>query len=286
MERSKEQLVRVFNWVCRDIQDGGYENSYGEFVKFPNFSRLKKESRMYDELPKLKDVPYFSKTEIYCQNIDSYLKAIEMGSKCAVLNMASARNPGGGVASGSRAQEEELCRRSNLIYSLYSYTSLGRKLFGFDNTSKNTYPIPHYGGIYSPYVTIYKKANTYENMDNPKQCSVISCSGIVHPTIDEKTGLMLKRYERPIKRKIREILRIAIVNNHSKLVLGAFGCGAFKNPPKQVANLFKEVLEEDEFSHSFEEICFAIIEDNNSKRLHNPEGNLKPFSEVFGLKVI
>lgn len=87
------------------------------------------------------------------------------------------------------------------------------------------------------------------------------------------------------KRKIRTILRIALDNNHTKLVLGALGCGAFKNPPSHVARLFKEVLEEPEFIGAFEEICFAILDDGNSGRDHNPNGNLKPFADVFGEKI-
>lgn len=283
---TQSELIRVFNYVCNDIENGGYENELGNFIEFPNMKKLKKGTKMYEEIGKLdkNSLPHFDNTEIYCQNIDSYLKAIEMGEDCAVLNMASARSAGGGVTNGAKAQEEELCRRSNLIYSLYSFTPLGKRLFGFDNTSKATYPIPTYGGIYSPFVSIYKKVQTYENMNNPKQCSVISCSALIHPELDISTGLMLERYVRPVKRKIREIFRIAILNNKSKLVLGAFGCGAFKNPPKHVALLFKQVLEEDEFKHSFEEICFAIINDHNCKRQHNPEGNLKPFVDIFGMR--
>jgi uncharacterized protein (TIGR02452 family) len=82
--------------------------------------------------------------------------------------------------------------------------------------------------------------------------------------------------------KIRTILRIALAHGHDSLVLGAFGCGAFRNPPKHMAELFKAVFAEDEFINRFRKIVFAIVEDHNSRREHNPEGNLKPFMEVFG----
>jgi uncharacterized protein (TIGR02452 family) len=74
---------------------------------------------------------------------------------------------------------------------------------------------------------------------------------------------------------------VAIKHGHTKLVLGAFGCGAFGNPPRQMAELFKKVLAEKEFYGFFSEICFAIIEDDNSTKC-NKEGNYKPFKEVFG----
>jgi hypothetical protein len=36
----------------------------------------------------------------------------------------------------------------------------------------------------------------------------------------------------------------------------------------------------------FELIAFSIIEDSNSGKEHNPEGNVKPFSKVFKCDVI
>lgn len=280
---NRGNLIEVFNLVRADIENGSYVyNTINDCISVPfvNMNKLKKGTTMYDEIGKLSTHPFYDSPNIYCQNIDSFEKAIELGSDCAVLNMASSRNPGGGVLNGSRAQEEELCRRSNLIYSLYSFTPLGKE-FKFVNKSRS-YPIPTFGGIYSPYVNIYRKPNTYISLKEPKLCSVISVSGVIGPRIDKVTGMMTNGFPRMVKRKIRQILRIAILNNHSKLVLGAFGCGAFRNPPKHVALLFEEVLNEEEFKNSFEEICFAILEDNNSRRDHNPEGNFKPFVEVFG----
>ena len=40
------------------------------------------------------------------------------------------------------------------------------------------------------------------------------------------------------------------------MVLGAFGCGAFRNPPEVVAKLFKEAV--DDFGLLFETIEFAV----------------------------
>jgi len=65
------------------------------------------------------------------------------------------------------------------------------------------------------------------------------------------------------------------------LVLGAFGCGAFANPPNHMAELFKEVLLEKEFIKKFKFIVFSIFEDHNSNKRHNPNGNVLPFLEVF-----
>lgn len=279
--KNREELVKIYDRVISDIKNGYYENSFGEEIEFSGISKLKKDSVMYESLPPCDDHPVFPSTKIYVENTDTYLKAIEMGPKAAVLNMASHRNPGGGVSKGSRAQEEELCRRSNLLYSLYSFTGKGKELFS--NRKSESYPIPTFGGIYSPKVSIYRKPGSYLPYDEPFFTNVISVAGLLHPEIDSTTGLMLKKYIHIVKSKIRTILRIAIIHKHSKLVLGAIGCGAFGNPPKHIAKLFKEVLEESEFKNSFEEICFAILDDGNTGKAHNPEGNYKPFVDVFGV---
>ena len=65
-------------------------------------------------------------------------------------------------------------------------------------------------------------------------------------------------------------------------MLSAFGCGAFGNPPHHIAELFKKVIEENSYENSFKNITFAIINDHNAHKAHNPEGNYIPFVKVFG----
>ena len=83
------------------------------------------------------------------------------------------------------------------------------------------------------------------------------------------------------KNKMRTILRIGLRHGHDSLVLGALGCGAFCNPPSHIARLFHEVFEEPEFKNKYRLISFAILDDHNAHRAHNPEGNYKPFIEEF-----
>ena len=54
-------------------------------------------------------------------------------------------------------------------------------------------------------------------------------------------------------------------NQHDSLVLGAFGCGVFKNDPFTVAKIFRQHLESTEFKNSFKKIIFAI---SNAKMYH------------------
>ncbi len=81
--------------------------------------------------------------------------------------------------------------------------------------------------------------------------------------------------------KIRAILRIAAHHDQAELVLSAFGCGAFGNPPHHIAELFRDVLAEPEFAGVFRRIAFAVINDHNAFHSASPEGNYLPFERLL-----
>lgn len=63
-----------------------------------------------------------------------------------------------------------------------------------------------------------------------------------------------------LKNKMRQVFRVLAENGISHCVLGAMGCGAFRNPPYEVARIYKEVLQEAEWDGVFEEIVFAVLD--------------------------
>ena len=75
---------------------------------------------------------------------------------------------------------------------------------------------------------------------------------------------------------IRPILETAMDNGIEALVLGAFGCGAFRNPPQLVSQAFHSVLEEDGYKEHFAKIVFAIIGTSNRSN-----ENLNVFRRTF-----
>lgn len=74
--------------------------------------------------------------------------------------------------------------------------------------------------------------------------------------------------------RVRTILRIAVVEGRQNLVLGSLGCGAFHNPPKSVARIFKMVFGEEEFRGRFMGVWFAVIERGGSE-------NYEVFKEIL-----
>jgi uncharacterized protein (TIGR02452 family) len=207
--------------------------------------------------------------------LDVALKLKKLGFFPVVLNMASYKSPGGGYKYGAGAQEENLFRRSNY------YLSLG------DNNQKDLkrsqkYPIDPFNAIYSPSVTVFRdtEKNGYAFLPNPMDMSFIAMPAYNKPPLQNNNS-MTEEYAKNTKQKMRIIFHVALENKHDVVVLSAMGCGAYKNPPRQIANLFREVLSEPAFRGRFRAVIFAIFDDGNTGLAHNPEGNFEPFDQTF-----
>jgi uncharacterized protein (TIGR02452 family) len=218
--------------------------------------------------------------------LDAAERLLGEGLNPCVLNMASGRTPGGGVLRGSSAQEESLFRRTNLFVSLYQFAPYASK-YGLER-SKDHYPLPEAGSVYSENVTVFRRSEKQgcAFLERPFKVGIVSVAAISHPSLERQEGrLRLSAPDASLtQEKIRSILRTSALHKHDALVLSAFGCGAYANPPEHIAELFRQVFAEKEFVGRFKKIVFAIFDDANSRKEHNPEGNLRPFERVFGGK--
>ena len=88
------------------------------------------------------------------------------------------------------------------------------------------------------------------------------------PTAAELTAVFAQRW--------RRVLSVAAEQHAEVLILGAFGCGAFGNPPEVAAKAFTDVI--DEYRRCFETIEFAVF----SGRPDSP--NYRAFSGIPGMK--
>ena len=185
------------------------------------------------------------------------------GNKIAVLNFASATTPGGGVRKGSSAQEEALCRVSNL-YLCLTDKKLWESFYQKNRDAKNNIHTDDI--IYTPDVMVIKN-DDYKTLQESDyfRVDVITCAA---PNLREVPANSFNRDEgEPIqlsdeelykvhyKRAIK-IMEVACANNVEVLILGAFGCGAFRNNPNVVAKAYKDAVEH--FRHAFKEIEFAV----------------------------
>jgi uncharacterized protein (TIGR02452 family) len=69
---------------------------------------------------------------------------------------------------------------------------------------------------------------------------------------------MNKEEKERVKNKIRSIVYTALENNHSNLILGAWGCGAYGCDQKTMATLWKDILE-NEFRYYPLNFYFVIL---------------------------
>ena len=281
----KELRTRLFRNTVELVNSGYYITEEGVKVTFDSTNKMVSGTQFYTHDFSVQDIKGCGTTTTVevvsddCMAVGKRL--IDMGYKPAMLNMASRRNPGGGVATGAGAQEETIFKRSNLFRLLYQYAPYAAQ-YGI-TMSRFQYPLDrNFGGIYTPCVTIFREGEKrgYKLMAEPYNIAVISVAGMNRPDLTAD-GMIVPTLVEPIKNKIRTIFRLGIANGHDSLVLGALGCGAFRNPPRHVARLFHEVMLEEEFKNKYRHIVFAILEDHNSRRSHNPDGNLIPFKEEF-----
>lgn len=175
--------------------------------------------------------------------------------KTAVLNFANPENPGGGVQYGAMAQEECLCRSSNL-YPCLCDASVFNDYYEYHRNLKNTFYSDRL--IYTKDITVFKDDNDIPQILPERMwftVDVITCAApyIAKRKYTNSTALLLL-----FKSRIRNIFEAARDNKADVIILGAFGCGAFKNPPLIVAEAFRQVICEQDYFKCFRKIVFAI----------------------------
>lgn len=287
----RDLRAEVFQATVEVVRARGYRSpkSWVDLDPEGEYDALHRGTAFYEETDAPTTAPQrspFTVRQVGAVNRDCLEVAEDLardGPVPAVLNMTSRQTPGGGVFWGAGAQEENLFRRTNLLWSLYQFADFGREYGVPPSTKGHRYPIPrNSGGIYSPPTAVFRssEATGYAFLEAPFRVAFVTVPAIREPDVVEREGRpwLAPAMADGTRRKIRAILRIAARHAHADLVLSAFGCGAFRNPPHHVARLFREVLEEPEFDGCFRRVVFAIIDDHNARG----EGNYVPFVREFG----
>lgn len=254
---NRDELIEIY----RDTVD------YCKKQKFIIFTPIKYNYNQLDDSLNFRIPSSIAQVRVY--NSDSFdlaMKLIDSDSIPFVLNLASYKNPGGGVIRGARAQEEDLFRRSNYFQTLHA----------------KLYPMQKNEAIYSKAVYIIKD-NNYKLLYQPVIVSCLALAAIYNPEIEiGQNGLYRYKHDADrdiMRRKIDFIFQIALKNNHKNLVLGALGCGAYNNPPEEVALIFKNAVEKYKFY--FQRIYFAVLARPESKvAIHN----FNVYSNILDIK--
>lgn len=205
-------------------------------------------------------------TEIILDDTDSVSAIYNCNADeiVAVLNFASYKNPGGMFLKGSMAQEEALCHES-ILYNVLSAQRFQDEFYGPNHNRLNK---AMYGDdlIYSRDVLFIdeKAGNTYAD--------VITCAAPNAGTASEICHVKPEIIKANLKSRIQHVLYIALKNDIDVVILGAFGCGVFKNDPYDVATIFKDELDTT-FKGAFEKVIFAIPDSKSN--------NYKAFQDIL-----
>jgi len=172
--------------------------------------------------------------------------------KVCVLNFASATTPGGGVVRGATAQEECLCRCSTL-YSCLNTPNMWDGFYSAHRAANNQ--LNNDDIIYTPDVIVFKSDTVAPKLlpeEKWYNVDVITCAAPRLIEIKLDAAQLMKLQEK----RIRKILTVAADKGNEVVILGAFGCGAYRNSPQIVAQAAKKVIRD--FKHQFRVIEFAV----------------------------
>lgn len=179
---------------------------------------------------------------------ETVVKTILRYDNPLTLVFGSAKNPGGGVLRGSKAQEEDIALSSTWYFNVK------------DNTE--FYGIIHHDLTYSDKMLYAPEAYVLNNelgyLITPKKVSFI---GGAAPNINgmKSNGQIIneKSVYNILRNRIRGLLSFAELNNHKTLIVGAWGCGVFGLDPEKVAEMFKECINSQLYSGR---IVFSILD--------------------------
>ncbi len=274
--RDQDREIKMLQDTLQILERGCYEKN-GEKIKLKLTRKEMEDIQVYlpDDVEKNSSRSDFNPPFVMgghcvygCENMDSYALVRKRrtdvylsdtkGAKILVLNFANPVNPGGGVRSGARAQEEDLCRKSSLLLSLESEEA--QKYYKY-NQGLDTCMASD-ALMITPRVEIIKDENG-ELLDETVIVSVLSCAAPM--VLCGRAGMSESGYEEMVYRRIMGMLKCAAYLGYPYLVLGAWGCGAFGNDAGLISDLFYKALKEIEYNGRrekdlFRRIDFAVLD--------------------------
>lgn len=272
MSISRERAAELGQETVRILRDGEYRSEAGAIVDLRGLlERAVAGTRSYPPDAPLPPVqPGDRSTRFEVTNETTLVAArrlVGQGLRAVALNFASAKHPGGGFLNGARAQEESLARSSGLYACL-----AGNPMYAFHQTQRDALYTNY--AIYSPAVPIIR-TDEGRLLDEPWCCSFITSPAVNAKVVLDRAPSRREEIRKAMQERIHKVLAIAVAHVHRELVLGAWGCGAFGNDTREIADLFGKALSGD-FRGVFAQITFAITDWSEDRKF------LGPFQRVFG----
>lgn len=165
----------------------------------------------------------------------------------------------GGAPWSAGAQEESMCRISTLYPCLYAQKNDYYEKHFLEEEKGEIDDMGGHDLIYIPGVTVFKTDESIPQLKDEDTWFntdvIVSAAPELFDDYDEE------QYRKVMTERIRRILDLAAKEKVEVLILGAFGCGAFKNPPEVVADIFANLIK----NYNFETVEFAVFCRNDTK---------------------
>lgn len=191
--------------------------------------------------------------------------AAEGEENVMVLNFASAKNPGGGFLGGSLAQEECIARATGMYPCLLQ----ANEYYEYHRQLNTCLYSDHM--IYSPLVPVLKTEDG-EVLDEVVCISIITSPAVNAGAVRNNQGRNIDSIVPVMRKRVEKLLALSLHHKHTTLVLGAWGCGVFRNDPEDIAELFRDALT-GSFANQFKRVVFAVKTSD--------ENIIEPFRERF-----
>lgn len=183
---------------------------------------------------------------------DAYESALKWGeARVGLLNMANSELPGGGFLGGARAQEEQLCHRTDLFPRL--------KLHKYFTAQHGERHIAKGTCLVTRNVCVLRDGNFVDVP--PVNLTILSAAATCYEsaTVASKDRNLTKNLIQTWK----AVISGANAAGVDVLIVGALGCGAFCNPAIVVGGALREALTLCD-AGSLQEVRVVILEDHNS----------------------
>lgn len=167
------------------------------------------------------------------------------------LNFASAKNPGGGFINGAEAQEESLARTS----ALYETQLQAQDYYKIHRAMESCFYTDMM--IYSPKVPVFRK-DKGELLPKPVLCNFITSPAVNAGVVKRQEPERAYEIFGAMDVRTDKMLALSLKQGNETLILGAWGCGVFKNDPQEIADLFKKYLH-GKYKNKFKRVVFAIL---------------------------
>jgi uncharacterized protein (TIGR02452 family) len=261
VNRQNARLRAVAAQTVAIVEAGGYQATAGEWVEIgPAVAAAVAGTRLYLPDAPLPDRPRDpAPRTVEVTNESSLAAARRLGGvdggdgdsgDVAMLVFASARNPGGGFRTGARAQEEDVARGSALhacldaVPDFYAYHRAERDLRYTDRV------------IHSPAVPVFRD-DAGALLARPVAVSMITAAAPNLRAVRSNQPRAARSVPGVLRDRALRVVEVAAAHGHTRLVLGAWGCGVFGNDPVGVADAFAAALDR---VGGFARVVFAVLD--------------------------